>query len=397
MWINPLLDPRIIFLGLISGLGGIAVDFFLPASELVANDFGLNSNSVSLNTSTFLIGMALGQLIGGALSDLYGRRPIIIGGVLVFVVGSALSSSSANLTELLLFRNLQAVGAGVLSVVVNALLSDGVTTSQTARSLSLVTSASIGLRLLAPLGAALLLLHFQWQLLQQMLCLIGLLSFLVLILNPNMLSENMRPISVAQAVHLLRDKSAPPELLYFGLIEVLASTALFTIVVTLGPLLFDYLGVSTTEFGVVLSGITLWLMACSVANRKLLDRNSPHSLLRLTQPWMLIASCAGLLVLTFYSLSQSLLVCTVLLALYLFGVQTTRLNALAICLKSVPEMAGTTATLIGTMGMTTGAIIGGILSYNVSFNPFDLGAALFAVSLAAMILLFASNKSTALQ
>ena len=388
-----MIDPKIIFLGLIGGLGGIAVDFFLPASELVADDFGLDPHSVSLNTSTFLIGMALGQLIGGSLSDFYGRKPVIIVGILVFIAGSVLTSASTNLTQILLFRNFQALGAGVLAVVVNALLSDGANTSQTARSLSLVTSASIGLRLLAPICAGILLLKFQWQLLQHILGLIGLFSFLVLLLKPDILPDKMVPMSFAKVFRLLHDLSVPQKLIYFGCIEALASTALFTIIVTSAPLLLEHLDVSATAFGVILSGITFWLMVCSFANKRLLDNRTPYSILKLTLPWMLFSSLFALLVLGKYSLNQSLWFCTPLLAIYLFSMQATRINSLAICLKSVPEFAGTIATLIGIMGMTAGAIVGGLLSYNWKFNAFDLGLTLVSISLAAMILLFIANRA----
>src|SRR5690554_2763057 len=99
-------------LGFTMMLGPFAIDTYLPAFPLIADSLGVTIHQVSLSISIYLIGFSLGQLSGGALSDRYGRRRVLVTGLCVFSAASFFLSQVESIEMLLLGRLLQSIGGG---------------------------------------------------------------------------------------------------------------------------------------------------------------------------------------------------------------------------------------------------------------------------------------------
>ncbi len=144
-------------LGFTMMLGPFAIDTYLPAFPLIAESLGVSVHQVSLSISVYLSGFAIGQLTGGALSDRYGRRRVLVTGLGIFSAASFFLSQVDSLSWLLLGRFLQAIGGGWTGVSVPALVRDRVEGIQAAKLFSMIGMVAIIAPAIAPaIGAGLL-------------------------------------------------------------------------------------------------------------------------------------------------------------------------------------------------------------------------------------------------
>lgn len=146
-------------------IGALGTDIMLPALDRMSSDLGASANDAHYIITAFFLGMGLGQLIVGPLSDAYGRKPIILAGYAVFGIGCAISMIASSFEAMLAARALQGLGASAPRIVTLALVRDGYKGAAMARIMSLVLGAFILVPIIAPiLGQALLILG-DWPLL----------------------------------------------------------------------------------------------------------------------------------------------------------------------------------------------------------------------------------------
>jgi len=143
--------PHSALLGAITGSGTLAMHMFVPALPAVAREFSASPGTVQLTLTVYLIGIAGGQLIYGPLSDRFGRRPILIACLSVFLVATAVAAFASELGLLIAARFVQAVGACGGLVLGRAMVRDGAAPDQAARQLALLVMVMTAAPALAPL------------------------------------------------------------------------------------------------------------------------------------------------------------------------------------------------------------------------------------------------------
>ncbi|WP_447894911.1 Bcr/CflA family efflux MFS transporter [Vreelandella sp. GE22] len=128
----------VLSLALTMMLGPFSMDTYLPAFPVIGESLGVSQQSISLSVSIYVFAMALGQLVGGALSDRFGRQRILMGGLGVFAVASIAIGMAESLDALLIGRAIQAFGAGWTLVSVPALVRDRVAGRDAAKLFSMM-------------------------------------------------------------------------------------------------------------------------------------------------------------------------------------------------------------------------------------------------------------------
>ncbi|MFT3986946.1 multidrug effflux MFS transporter [Aestuariivirga sp.] len=151
-------------MGLMTALDALSIDSLLPAFPAISRDLSVASgNSIQLLVSAMFFGMAFGQIIGGPASDAYGRRPAIIGGLIVYALGSALGYMAQSFEVLLIARVMQGFGASIPVVVMTALVRDLYEGAPMARIMSFIGTVFIIVPILAPLAGQGILLVSTWR------------------------------------------------------------------------------------------------------------------------------------------------------------------------------------------------------------------------------------------
>ncbi|MDN2660432.1 multidrug effflux MFS transporter [Neptunomonas sp. CHC150] len=154
--------PILFLLAGISALTPFATDGYLSAIPVMASDLSTDISMVAVTVSLYIFGLAIGQLIGGPLSDKFGRKSIIVLGLIVFSAGSFLIPYSDSLVMLWSLRMLQAIGGGISVVGVPAIIRDNTQGKDSARLFSLIMLISMLAPSIAPSVGTIILKALDW-------------------------------------------------------------------------------------------------------------------------------------------------------------------------------------------------------------------------------------------
>lgn len=378
----------IICLGVLAGLGPFAVEFYLTAQNHLVDQFNTSPYLVSLNVGVFFIGMAFGQLFGGPLSDVNGRRPLVLISLFLFIATSVMACFATTINTFLFLRALQALGAGIVGVLAYAIVSDQCDETNTAKVLSLVTFVAIFIRFLSPIAGSYVTSGYGWQAPLLVMALIAVLAFIYLFVNqpethPAELRSKFFLASVFRDYSKLLVEVRSRTFIGF---EVLASISLFAYVST-APLIFmNTYDLDFIDLGYVYAGTTSILMISAYANIYIVAKTGVAKILKITIPSMFYISFTFIVILAFHQPGLPLfifLICT-----YMVPMMMTRLNATAAAIKCFPNISGTTAALISVIGFAFGGLVSLLSSYLYNQFEFSLIFILFVTTSLNLLLYF---------
>ena len=155
--------PLLLTLALLAAFAPIATDLYLPGFPAIAHDLSGDASGVQLTLTTFLIGLACGQLIMGPISDRFGRRSPLIVSAALCVAAGALAAAAPNLGVLVIARLVQGLAGAGGMVIGRAIIADLVTGRAAARAFTLMLTVGGVAPVLAPLVGGLLSDPIGWR------------------------------------------------------------------------------------------------------------------------------------------------------------------------------------------------------------------------------------------
>lgn len=347
----------VLLLGALIALGPLSIDLYLPALPALTEDLSATPSSVQLTLTGILVGLGLGQLLIGPLSDIYGRRRPLLVGIAVNVGTSLLCAVAPSIVVLDVLRVVQGVGAAAASVVAMAVVRDLFTGRAAAAVISrLVMVMGIAPVLAPSLGSAVLAVG-SWRTVFVVLAGLGLLLGLLAAVA---LKETLPPerratpglrTTLRGYADLLHDRT----LVGYMLVASLTMAAVFAYVSGASFVLQDGFGLDERAFGILFSVGAVGLIAFAQVNVALLRRFSPGTILSTA---LLVAAAAALVMLAnavsgtggLFGILVPVWVVMAMLAL-------CGPNATALALASHGQRAGAAAALLGTAQFALGAAI----------------------------------------
>jgi DHA1 family bicyclomycin/chloramphenicol resistance-like MFS transporter len=371
-------------LGAFVALGPLTVDMYLPALPTIADDLRTSASTVQLTLTGTLVGLALGQLVLGPLSDALGRKRPLLAGTALHVVASLLVLVAPSIGVLGLLRFLQGVGTAAGAVIALAVVRDLFEGRAAATMLSRLFLVLGAAPVLAPTIGGELLRVTSWR---GIFLVLGLYGVALLVMGRFAVRETLPPerrrsSGVAGTLRgyrtLFRDRT------YVGLVLVagLTMAGLFSYVSGSSFVFQDQFGLDEQQFGLLFGAGAVWLIAATQLNPVVLRRFSPAQVL-------VAATVAGALaggVLLVLAGSGTGGRWGVVLPLWavLFASGLALPNAPALALSRHGEAAGTAAALLGAVQFGVGAAVAPLVG--VLGND---AVAMGAVVVAALVLAIA--------
>jgi DHA1 family bicyclomycin/chloramphenicol resistance-like MFS transporter len=374
--------PSLALLAGVTALGFCALHMIVPALPLLARTFDDSPARVQLVLTLFLAAIAGGQLVYGPMSDRYGRRPVLIAGLVMFLIGTLLCFFAWSLSVLILGRVLEGLGACAGVVLGRAIIRDVYDREAAARGLALVMMAMSLAPAISPALGAWFVEWFDWR---AMFALLGAFGAGVLALTVLRLPEtNLNPMRL-DLVGMARSHWAllrSPAFLGFALCSAAASASWFTFCASAPYALVELLHLPPTAYGVmILLPMAAYILGNAAAAR-LAIRIGSFRLVLLGRGVAFAASVGMALWWWFGTIDVWMLF--VPMAVVSIGDGLSQPSALAAGLSIRPRLAGTASGLMGFMQMTVAALgtfVVGILSYDSAFGMIAVVGGFIALSL----------------
>jgi len=290
---------------LLTWLGPFSMDAYSPAFPAIQKDFATSAGAVQATLATTLVGLALGQLLVGPISDRYGRRRPLLVGLSGYVVGSVLCASAWTIELLIAARFVQGFAAATGIAIARAIARDVHSGTQLARFYSLLTAATAIAPMVAPIaGAGLLESGLSWRWIFGVTLILGVIGLAAVVLllpetHPRWIGGVDRSLTgVGHAepeptAHLslwvlLRRREVFTSALVLGL----CGAAMIAHLAGLSFFLQDERGLSPAAYGAVFALDAAGLVIANNVNRFVLRRWSSRQVLSVSVPVMLVFALA---------------------------------------------------------------------------------------------------------
>lgn len=368
-------------------IGGIGVDLYAPSLPWIAQYMNVNHALAKYTVTTFLIGFAAGQLLFGVFSDLYGRKWILVAGILIFMLSSLTAAFSPNIYILMMLRCVQGFGAASCSAVSKTLLTDSLQGNSLHKAMTSLSMAwAIG-PIISPVIGGYLQHHFNWQ---ANFYFYTAYSFVLMCVVLLLLKETLKikveskaAVIVAHYLDILKHRVFISGILVLGL-----SYSLLIAFNVMGPFLIQ----RTLHYGPIVFGHMALLAGLAVFSANTLARLLAKSIspIVVTKLGLLMACVFSVLyVMESYYMKTSLFTVVLASFLMIFSFGLIFPNCMSICMRLFPNTAGIASSLMGTMLYITATITSSIFSLIPLPSQVNYAWALLSVILVmALVLIF---------
>lgn len=375
-------------LALLAAVAPLAIDMYLPAFPEMADEFGTSASAVQLTLTTFLIGLALGQLVFGPLSDRFGRRPLLLVGTLVCAVFSAASALAPTVELLAASRFLQGFAGAAGIVLGRAVISDRAHGPAAAKLFGLLVVVNAVAPVVAPLVGGTVVTNVGWRAVFWVLAGLSLLMFAcVLALVPETHPKERRSIGGAAAMlgdarALLRNRR------YVGytLAYAFAFGVMFAYISASPFVLQNVHGLSTGWYTVSFTANAIGLVIFSVVNGAVAGRFGERATLRIGLTLLAVFSVVMLV----DALAGPVLwVTLVTLWLTMGSLGLVIANATTLALGEAQRAAGTGSAILGALQFLLAAAISPLVGIGGEETALPMGIAMVlsaAIALGALTL-----------
>ena len=384
-------------LAMLTALGPLATDFYLPSVPDIARVFGTTTAAAQATLSAFLFGFAAGQLLYGPLSDRLGRKPVLLAGLALFILATMACAAATSIDMLVGARFVQALGASAPIVLGRAMVRDLYEGPRAGQELARMGMIMGVVPAIAPVLGGVLQEAFGWRstFIASLLFASALGVWIIMALPETLRRKLDEPLSIIASVKgfgsLLKSR---PYRAYVGLVS-LAYGGLFAFISGSSFVLMGIYGLSPIQFGFSFALGVVGFITGTIVAQKLVLRRGLDGVIRLGV-MCLAGGGALMLALTLIGTGSSLEI-TLPMAIYAAGVGLTMPQGQAAAMMPFPDRAGTASSFLGICQMTfaafVGLLIGRVLTgSSLPGSALAMPLVITAIGVAALALFMATRR-----
>lgn len=365
-------------LGSLVAFGPMSIDMYLPALPTITQDLGATQAQIQHSLSAFFSGFCLSMLIYGPLSDVIGRRKLLIVGLMIFVISSVFLAFAPNAELFIFLRFTQAFGSAAAIVMARAIARDAYHPSTLPKVMSLMTLVTMIAPLLAPVLGGYLLYFFGWRSIFYALSIIGFIAFTIIIfVLPETVKEqdgnaSIFKTSIKNYATLLTSPDA------MGIIGVFAFSfgAMFAFIAGSPFVYIEYFGIPDHYYGFLFLLNVVGMIVMLLINMRLINRFSLRQIIFFQTTFQLVAGAA-----LFILNETNVYIVVTCVVLFISMTNALGANSLSLLLEQRGNMAGSASALAISSQFAAGCLSSYLVSVFQDDSPW---------AMTLMMLIFAS-------
>lgn len=363
-------------LAMLTGVGPLAVDMYLPSWPDMARLLEATPAQVQLTISVYLVGFGLGQLVYGPLSDRHGRKPVLLGATALFVLASVICAIAPTIEVLILARFLQAIGGAGMMVLPRAIARDLHEGIYVAREMSRMAAVMALTPVIAPVAGGILQTAFGWR--SNFVCLaaFGAVSLAMVwwLLPESLKARAPEPVSVGAMLRVFGGFLQNGNFLSHLAIGVCAFIGLFAWISSAGFVMQDVYGLSPFSFGMAFAVGSCGYLVGTFLGSHLVTRLGIDHTIGIGAAAFAMGGAGAIAALTLGLTSATSMVLPV--SLYLAGLGLAFPLTQAGALLPFPQRAGAASSMVGFVQQSSGAITGAVIGQMLGHSAWPLAAGL---------------------
>ncbi|GLI04770.1 Bcr/CflA family drug resistance efflux transporter [Paenibacillus tyrfis] len=374
----------VFILGSLSAFGPLSLDMYLPALPKLADELSSSTSMAQLSLTACLLGLALGQLYAGPVSDVRGRRVPLLIGLILYGVSSVLCAVAPSAELLVLLRFIQGMAGSAGIVISRAIVRDMYSGTELTKFFSLLMLVNGAAPILAPIVGGQLLEVTSWRGVFVVLGLIGVLMLIAVVLAlPETLPQERRSKGgLGNTLTTFRRLLSDRTFMGYALAQGFVIAAMFAYISGSPFVLQDIFGVSPQGFSVCFAINGLGIILAGQVTGRLAGRVSDK---RLLVSGLGLASVAGVALLLAIVSGAGLYAILVPLFFVVSSVGIVSTAGFSLAMRNQSEAAGSASALLGVLSFIFGGIVAPLVGIAGNQTAVPMGIVIAAADVSSVL------------
>ncbi len=381
----------ILTLGALATISPFSIDMYLPGFTAIANDLDTSIDQVQLSLTSYVFGIAIGQILYGPLLDRFGRKKPLYTGLVIYIIASIGCALTNTVESLILMRLVQAIGGCVGMVAAQALVRDLFSANKTAQVFSLIILVIAVSPMIAPTVGGYVTASFGWHIVFIVLAAIATLViggvYFVLPAGKDPDSTiSLRPKAVLGNFYLVTKQ---PQFIIYTLAGGIAMAGPFAYIVGSSDVYMNIYHLNERQYGWAFALVAFGMIGTTQLNHLLLRRFKSESLIKFALIYQNVIGATLLIgtILDWYGLYSF----TALIFMYVAGHGIMSPNVTALSMAPFSKHAGSASALHGSFRLGIAALVSALVSILHDGTSLPMAGIILACALAGLVLLNSGN------
>ncbi|AET58708.1 multidrug effflux MFS transporter [Paenibacillus terrae] len=371
-------------LGALSAFGPLSIDMYLPSLPTLANNLHTTTSLAQLSLTACLLGLAVGQIVAGPLSDVRGRRGPLVVSLVLYAAASLLCVFAPNIGVLIGLRFIQGLTGSAGIVISRAVARDLYSGKELTRFFSLLMLVNGVAPIAAPVLGGVLLNFVSWRGVFMVLCVVGVAMLIAVVLGlPETLPVSRRSSgglkqTLSTLGHLFTDR----RFMGYAFSQALITGAMFAYIAGSPFVLQDIFGVSPQTYSIIFAVNGLGIVLFSQLTGRLVGRFNERQLLL---SGLVIAAVAGISLLTVAFTGGQLFAVLVPLFFVVSCVGIVSTTTTSLAMQSQQRSAGSASAMLGLLPLLLGSIASPLVGLGSGTTPIPMAIVIAIAEVGALL------------